>query len=45
MNDSGRIKVLSTISQIGDLVADIGGERVDSLVLIQGCSIRTAMNW
>ncbi|MBU6447127.1 MAG: zinc ABC transporter substrate-binding protein, partial [Verrucomicrobia bacterium] len=34
--DSGKVKILSTIAQIGDLVEDIGGERVDSLVLIQG---------
>ncbi len=36
MDDSKKIKVLSTIKQIGDLVADIGGERIDSLVLIRG---------
>lgn len=36
MADSERIKVLSTIAQINDLVSEIGGERVDSWVLIQG---------
>lgn len=32
----GRVKILSTTAQIGDLVEKIGGERVDSLVLIKG---------
>lgn len=36
MNSVGKIKVLSTLAQIGNLVEDIGGERVESLVLIQG---------
>lgn len=36
MQDNGKIKVLSTLSQIGDLVKAVGGERVDSLILIQG---------
>lgn len=36
MRDNGKIKVLSTTAQIGDLVSQVGGERVDSLVLIQG---------
>ncbi len=36
MADSGRIKALSTIAQIGDLASEIGGERVDSWTLIQG---------
>ena len=36
MAESGRVKVLSTIAQIGDLTAEIGGERIDSWVLIQG---------
>jgi manganese/zinc/iron transport system substrate-binding protein len=36
MGDSGKIKVLSSIAQIGDLAAEIGGERVDSWTLIQG---------
>jgi manganese/zinc/iron transport system substrate-binding protein len=36
MSDSNQIKVLSSVKQIGDLVADIGGERVDSWVLIRG---------
>lgn len=36
MNPNGKIKVLSTISQIGDLVEEIGGDRVDSWVLMHG---------
>jgi manganese/zinc/iron transport system substrate-binding protein len=32
----GRKKILSTIAQIGDLVADIGGDRIDSQVLVRG---------
>lgn len=36
MNDSNKIKVLSTVKQIGDLAADIGGERIDSWILIRG---------
>jgi manganese/zinc/iron transport system substrate-binding protein len=34
MQDNGKIKVLSTISQIGDLAAFIGGERVQGWVLV-----------
>ena len=34
MQDSGKVKVLSTIAQIGDLVTFIGGERVESWVLV-----------
>ena len=36
MAEDGRLKILSTIAQIGDLTSQIGGERVDSWVLIQG---------
>lgn len=36
MDGKGKIKILSTTAQVGDLVAEIGGDRVDSLVLIQG---------
>jgi manganese/zinc/iron transport system substrate-binding protein len=36
MSENGRVKTLSTISQVGDLVREVGGDRVDSLVLIQG---------
>jgi manganese/zinc/iron transport system substrate-binding protein len=36
MEDNGKIKILSTIAQIGDLVEAIGGERIDSLVLVPG---------
>jgi manganese/zinc/iron transport system substrate-binding protein len=36
MSENGKIKVLSTIAQIGDLAAAVGGERVDSLVLVPG---------
>lgn len=32
----GKLRLLSTTAQIGDLVQEIGGERVDSRVLIQG---------
>jgi len=34
MQDNGKIKVLSTIAQIGDLAAAIGGDKVDCLVLV-----------
>lgn len=34
MEDNGKIKVLSTISQVGDLASAVGGDRVDSWVLI-----------
>jgi len=36
MSDNKKIKVLSTTAQIGDLVAGVGGDRVDGWVLIQG---------
>lgn len=36
MEGDGRIKVLTTIAQIGDLAAEVGGERVDVYVLIRG---------
>ncbi len=36
MSDSKKLKVLSTTAQVGDLVAQVGGERVDAWVLIQG---------
>lgn len=44
MSENGKIKVLSTIAQIGDLVAVVGGERVDSLILVPANSILTATN-
>jgi manganese/zinc/iron transport system substrate-binding protein len=31
-----RVKVLSTIAQIGDLVSEVGGNRVQSIVLVRG---------
>lgn len=34
--DNGKVKVLSTISMIDDLVKKIGGEYVDSIALIRG---------
>ena len=34
--NNGRIKILSTTAQIGDLVSAVGGERVESQVLIRG---------
>jgi manganese/zinc/iron transport system substrate-binding protein len=34
MQDSGKVKVLSTTAQIGDLVTYIGGDRVQSWVLV-----------
>src|SRR3990167_10716616 len=34
MGESKKIKTLSTIAQIGDLVTSIGGERVDNWVLV-----------
>ena len=34
MKENGRVKVLSTIAQIGDLVAAIGGERIDHWTLV-----------
>lgn len=36
MQPNGKIKVLSTIAMIGDLVETIGGEHVDNLTLITG---------
>ncbi len=33
---TSRIKILSTIAQIGDLVSEIGGDRIESLVLVRG---------
>jgi manganese/zinc/iron transport system substrate-binding protein len=36
MEESGKIKVLTTIEQIGDLTGKIGGERIDLCILIQG---------
>ena len=33
---NGKVKVLSTIAMIDDLVKEIGGEHVDSIVLIRG---------
>lgn len=36
MKENGKLKVLSTTSQVGDLVREVGGERVDLWVLIQG---------
>ena len=36
MQESGKIKVLTTIAQIGDLTAKIGGDRIDLCILIQG---------
>ena len=36
MAPGGKLKILSTTAQIGDLVSEVGGERVSSRVLIQG---------
>lgn len=36
MKPDGKIKVLSTTAQIGDLVNEIGGDRVDGWILIRG---------
>lgn len=36
MSNNGKIKILSTIAQIGDVAAAVGGERVDSWVLVPG---------
>lgn len=36
MKPDGKIKILSTTAQIGDLVNEIGGERVDGWILIRG---------
>lgn len=35
-DDSGKPRILSTTAQIGDLVSNIGGERIKKIVLIQG---------
>jgi manganese/zinc/iron transport system substrate-binding protein len=35
-NESTKPKVLSTIAQIGDLVSEIGGDRIESHVLVRG---------
>lgn len=34
--DNGKIKVLSTTAMISDLVSQVGGEHIDSLILIRG---------
>lgn len=36
MKEDGKIKILSTTAQVGDLVREIGGDRVDHWILIQG---------
>ncbi len=36
MQDSNRLRVLSTTAQVNDLVTAVGGDRVNSWVLIQG---------
>jgi manganese/zinc/iron transport system substrate-binding protein len=36
MNESENLKVLATTAQVGDLVAGVGGDRIDLWVLIQG---------
>lgn len=36
MLENGKVKILSTTAQIGDLVAFVGGNRIDHLVLIKG---------
>jgi manganese/zinc/iron transport system substrate-binding protein len=36
IQNNGKIKVLSTTAMIDDLIKQVGGEHVDSLVLIQG---------
>jgi len=36
LQKNGKLKVLSTTAQIGDLVSATGGERIDSWVLIRG---------
>lgn len=35
-NENGKLKVLSTIAMINDLVKEIGGEQVDGMTLIRG---------
>ncbi len=36
MRQDGKVKVLSTTAQVGSLVSEIGGERIDHLILIEG---------
>lgn len=36
INQENKVKILSTISQIGDLASEIGGERASCLILIEG---------
>lgn len=36
MSSNGKVKILSSIAQIGDLIDEIGGGRVDNWVLISG---------
>lgn len=36
MGENGKLKILSTTAQIGDLVKEIGGDRIDGWILIQG---------
>jgi len=36
MKEGGKNKILSTTAQIGDIVSEVGGERIDGWVLIQG---------
>jgi manganese/zinc/iron transport system substrate-binding protein len=36
MEPNGKVKVLSTIAMIDDLVAQIGGDRIDHILLIKG---------
>jgi manganese/zinc/iron transport system substrate-binding protein len=36
MEKEGKIKILSTTAQVGDLVAEIGGDRIAGWVLVQG---------
>ncbi len=36
MQDTNKLRVLSTTAQVNDLVAAVGGDRVNALVLIQG---------
>ena len=36
MSDTGRVKVLCTTNQVADLVSEVGGERIDNWILIQG---------
>src|SRR5579872_2177739 len=36
MQKNGKLKIISATAQIGDLVQEIGGERIDGWILIQG---------